>query len=95
MDKQKVCPVCKKAWEPTGFYCRYCGAKKSRPKYIEQDFACIYGPMPRKRKHKCEKCGLAWTTERMIDDERYCPLCGGEAPVVWEENNDIEWDFGF
>ena len=56
--------------------------------YIDEDFACIYGPPPVKRVHTCKKCGYSWETELMIDDERWCPQCGGSAPVTSEE----EWE---
>ena len=55
------------------------------PDYIEEEFACIYGPPPVSRTHKCEKCGFTWKTTLMIDDEKFCPECGGPAPVVASE----------
>ena len=33
----------------------------------------------------CAKCGYSWETNRMIDNERYCPKCGGSAPASGEE----------
>jgi rubrerythrin len=51
-----------------------------KPDFIEEDFACIYGPPPVTRVHKCKKCGYSWETSLMIDDEKWCPECGGEAP---------------
>lgn len=80
-DKRKVCANCKHDYIDGDRYCRFCGAPMGKPDYIEENYACIYGPPPIERIHKCEKCGYQWTTEMMIDDERWCPICGGNAPV--------------
>lgn len=85
--KLKVCANCKNTFVQGDKYCRYCGAPLGKPDYIEEDFACIYGPPPMKRIHKCAECGYSWATNLMIDDEKFCPKCGGAAPVKSEE----EW----
>ena len=77
----EVCKNCKNKYRSGDKYCRFCGAPLGKPGYIEEDFACIYGPMPRKRVHKCAECGYTWETNLMIDEERYCPECGGAAPA--------------
>ena len=77
----KVCANCKNDYVEGDRYCRYCGAPMGKPDFIEDFFACIYGPMPETRRHTCEKCGYTWETELMIDEERWCPLCGGAAPA--------------
>ncbi len=82
---RKVCANCKENYINGDKYCRYCGAPMGKPAYIEEDFACIYGPPPVKRTHTCAKCGYSWETNRMIDNERYCPKCGGSAPASGEE----------
>jgi len=82
---QKVCANCKKPYRSEDKYCRYCGAPMGKPDYIEESFACIYGPMPVKRTHTCEKCGYTWETQMMIDREKWCPQCGGLAPFVSEK----------
>lgn len=84
MDREtiKVCANCHEPYDEGAKYCRYCGAPMGRPEFIEEDFACIYGPPPVSRTHKCEKCGFSWTTCLMIDNERFCPKCGGLAPVT-------------
>ncbi len=79
--KMKVCSNCKEPYREGDKYCRYCGAPMGRPEFIKEDFACIYGPQPMERTHKCRKCGYSWVTCYMIDDERFCPKCGGSAPV--------------
>ena len=79
--KRRVCANCKNTYIEGDSYCRFCGAPMGKPDYIEEEFACIYGPPPVKRKHKCAKCGYTWSTEQMIDNERWCPKCGGPAPV--------------
>lgn len=75
------CPECGGAWIEGDRYCRYCGAKKDAPQYAMPDFACIYGPAPRIRKHFCKQCGHSWETNCMVDNESFCPKCGGEAPA--------------
>ena len=85
--KRKVCANCKETYIEGDKYCRYCGAPMGKAAYIEEIFADIYGPPPVKRVHSCKKCGYCWETGYMIDDERYCPKCGGSAPVTSAE----EW----
>ncbi|MBQ6621246.1 MAG: zinc ribbon domain-containing protein [Mogibacterium sp.] len=82
ISMRKVCANCKNTYISGDKYCRYCGAPLGRPQFIPEDFACIYGPPPERRKHKCAKCGYSWVTDYMIDDERFCPKCGGEAPAT-------------
>ena len=69
-QKRKVCANCGNSYRENEKYCRYCGAPMGTPDYIEEEFACIYGP---------------WKTTLMIDDEKFCPECGGPAPVVASE----------
>ena len=78
---KKVCANCKNDYREGDKYCRYCGAPLGKPDFIEEDFACIYGPPPVERTHKCSKCGFTWKTSLMIDNERWCPECGGTAPA--------------
>jgi RNA polymerase subunit RPABC4/transcription elongation factor Spt4 len=80
IPKRRVCANCKNTYREGDKYCRYCGAPMGKPDFIEEDFACIYGPPPVTRVHKCKKCGYSWETSLMIDDEKWCPECGGEAP---------------
>ena len=80
MDTQ--CGNCH-AYLGDGAYCRICGTKRGEGKYrpYQNIMQCIiYGPMPIKRVHTCQKCGYQWETCVMIDDERFCPKCGGKAP---------------
>lgn len=85
--KRKVCANCKEDYIEGDKYCRYCGAPMGTPVFIREDFACIYGPMPVDRTHRCKKCGRTWTTCLMIDDEKFCPVCGGSAPVIKESSD--------
>ena len=69
-------------------YCRVCGTKRGIGKY-EPDMECmecIYGPEPIDRTHKCKKCGNKYTVALMVDNERYCPRCGGETVIISQEN---------
>jgi len=84
-SKRRVCANCKQSYIEGDKYCRFCGAPMGRPEYIDEDFACIYGPPPIKRVHTCVKCGHQWTTAAMLDRQRFCPQCGGEAPAVAAE----------
>ena len=89
-EKRKVCANCKSTYIEGDKYCRYCGAPMGKPAYIPEDFACIYGPPPVTRTHTCEKCGFTWKTCLMIDDERFCPKCGGVTKVTCDEGDDGE-----
>lgn len=80
-EKRKVCANCRHTYIEGDKYCRYCGAPMGSPQFIIEDFGCIYGPPPVKRTHKCKKCGFSWQTNLMIDDESFCPECGGPAPA--------------
>ncbi|MCR5203374.1 MAG: hypothetical protein K6D02_09885 [Lachnospiraceae bacterium] len=82
VSKKRVCANCRNNYSEGDKYCRYCGAPNGEPLFIDEDFACIYGPPPVERVHTCEKCGYTWSTNRMVDDTRYCPECGGHAPYV-------------
>lgn len=66
-------------------YCRICGTKAGEGAFApyQQIMQCIYGPRPEERTHTCEKCGYTWTTCLMLDNEKYCPQCGGNAPADW------------
>ena len=88
MEMRKICANCKSHYIEGDKYCRFCGAPMGTPKFIKEDFATIYGPPPVKREHNCLKCGFSWETWEMIDAEKYCPQCGGEAPAV---GGDDEW----
>ena len=77
-----VCPNCGEDWTSGDHYCRYCGSPVFSPRFVPLMHNTIYGPPPVLRRHTCEACGYAWTTERMLDYECYCPRCGGSAPAV-------------
>ncbi|MBR0372952.1 MAG: zinc-ribbon domain-containing protein [Mogibacterium sp.] len=84
---RKVCANCHNAYVEGDKYCRYCGAPLGTPKFIEEEFSCIYGPPPVQRVHTCTKCGFSWSTCLMIDDEHWCPKCGAAAPVTAVESD--------
>lgn len=84
-QKRKVCANCKNTYIEGDKYCRYCGAPLGKPDFIPEDFACIYGPPPVRRVHTCAKCGFSWETDLMIDNEKWCPECGGSAPGIGDE----------
>ncbi len=78
----KFCSNCNKEVNIADKFCRYCGVSVTEANYRPsfENVARIYGPPPRKATHLCEVCGYSWTTFQMRDRERYCPLCGGNAP---------------
>ena len=81
----RKCSNCGKIIGEGDKYCRICGTdtKSSKPYRPEKEgpAQCIYGPPPVPRVHKCTKCGYTWETDLMIDNEQYCPMCGGPADV--------------
>ena len=88
MQTIKVCANCNNSCIAGDKYCRYCGAPMGEPKIIPANFEMVYGPPPVNRTHTCSECGYSWETRKMIDEEKYCPECGGSAPVV---NEDMGW----
>ncbi len=80
-QQEKICMNCQNTWREGDKYCRYCGAPMNQPGYKVREFYIIYGPMPVRRKHKCEKCGFTWENTLMIDKERYCPHCGYSVSI--------------
>lgn len=81
----KVCANCRRPYIRGDKYCRFCGAPMGTPIYINDNFAAIYGPPPIKRMHTCKNCGHSWETDEMIDNKKWCPMCGGEAPYVTKD----------
>ena len=81
-EKIPVCPNCGKGWQKGDKYCRYCGSPISNPRFVPVMMADLYGPPPVRRKHICTACDYAWETYAMVDEERYCPRCGGAAPTL-------------
>lgn len=79
---QWQCGNCHKRLDENDKYCRICGTKVGEGAYepYQDLMECIYGPMPVDRKHTCKKCGYEWITCLMLDREKYCPKCGGDAP---------------
>ncbi len=88
--EQFRCGNCQSKMSPEDKYCRICGAKEKEGIYEpEQDLMqCIYGPRPEEREHVCVECGYSWTTFLMLDNQKYCPQCGGNAPYKVVED---EW----
>ena len=82
----KVCRNCSSSWHDGDRFCRYCGAPMDQPGYMIREFACIYGPRPVVRVHRCMKCRFRWQTELMIDEEKFCPRCG--SPVTTRTSGD-------
>ena len=79
-----TCGNCHEPLEPGDKYCRYCGTKVGDGAYnpFQDLMECIYGPMPVDREHACTVCGFSWTTRLMIDDQKFCPKCGGLAMKI-------------
>ncbi len=86
-NKKFVCANCSYQAIPGDKYCRQCGREIGKGTYVPTDdlMECIYGPPPVRRTHKCDKCGYSWSTYRMIDREKKCPKCGGNAPCEEED----------
>lgn len=77
---ERVCGNCHALLQEGDRYCRICGTKRGEGAYLPyEDLAqpCIYGSEPVEVTHKCARCGYSWTTCLMIDEQRFCPLCGG------------------
>ena len=81
--KKKYCGNCNSLLNPDDKFCRVCGVAASAGNYKPSTDAVsrIYGPPPVRRIHLCSACGYQWETFLMRDNQKYCPLCGGEAPA--------------
>lgn len=86
---ENQCGNCHAGLEEGDKYCRMCGTKRGEGEFkpYRNVMECIYGPMPEKRKHVCTQCHYTWTTEVMLDEEYYCPKCGGDAPYEGSEDD--------
>ncbi len=84
---REVCGNCKGRYFKGDKYCRFCGAPMGKPDYIKEVMLILYGPPPPKLVHTCDKCGYSWETYGRIDDVRYCPKCGGDAPKLVSEDD--------
>lgn len=96
MEYGFVCPKCRRHWTEGDRFCRFCGTPVTSPDYIE-------APPPVMRTHECVLCGFKWGNWQVEDLERFCPQCGGNAPVIaveelpppipptliWEEEDDF------
>ena len=87
-DRDKQCGNCHASLQEGDRYCRRCGTSAGEGAYepYQNVMQCIYGPRPVKRIHICEKCGYSWSTVEMLDRDKYCPKCGGNAPYTEDEN---------
>ena len=89
-----VCIDCGHNYREGERYCRICGAPITGFKEYEPEkdrpINCIYGPPPVRRRHQCRNCGYTWETCLMIDNEKFCPMCGGEAPFVYDDDDITE-----
>lgn len=86
-DYENRCGNCHEELEAGDKYCRHCGTKRGEGKFEPYSnlIACIYGPEPVKRRHRCSACWYQWETCLMMDDEKYCPRCGAKAEIIKEE----------
>ena len=75
---EKQCGNCHEYIQEGDKYCRICGTKVGYGHYEPYQIsdACIYGPRPVVRMHKCKHCDYEWSTCLMVDKQRYCPMCG-------------------
>ena len=81
-ENDRYCGNCSYLVNKDDKFCRKCGTEIGKGKYRPENdlMECIYGPPPVRREHICQSCGYSWTTIRMIDNEKKCPKCGGDAP---------------
>ena len=89
-DYEKKCGNCH-SYIGDDKYCRCCGTKRGEGAFLPyQNFqGCIYGPPPIRREHKCQSCGYTWVTNLMINDQKYCPECGGRVKT-WPDEEENE-----
>lgn len=90
-DDRVYCENCSYLAGKDDKFCRKCGTKIGGGRYVPQNdiMQCIYGPPPVTRQHICQSCGYSWSTMFMIDYEKKCPKCGGNAPYNEEPDECI------
>lgn len=83
-DYKNKCGNCHETLQSDDKYCRRCGTRRGEGEFLpyKNVMARIYGPKPCERIHQCRKCSYTWTTVMMVDNLKYCPKCGEEAPVI-------------
>ena len=88
-DYRNVCGNCSNFLN-SDRYCRKCGTKRGQGSFTPRMelMECIYGPQPVMRTHKCKKCGNTYSVALMLDDERFCPRCGGPTEIIACESDD-------
>ncbi len=82
-DYEGRCGNCHSLMGENDRYCVICGTRRGEGEFkpYKNMMECIYGPEPITRKHRCRECGYKWEACLMIDNERYCPKCGGEVDI--------------
>lgn len=87
-NPETQCGNCGNKLEPDDRYCRMCGAKRGEGKYEPclETLDALYiiqpdGENPLPALHSCTKCGYCWTVCQRNDRQKYCPMCGGLAPI--------------
>lgn len=83
---ENQCGNCHFCMEEGDQYCRLCGTKRGEGNFepYKNITKYIYAQELKERKHICQKCGYKWKTIKMEDKEKFCPRCGGLAPIVDE-----------
>ena len=83
-DYKGRCGNCHELMDESDNFCKYCGTRRGGGSFkpYKNIMTCIYGPQPRKRFHICSKCGNSWETMLMVDNEKFCPICGGNAKTT-------------
>lgn len=81
------CGKCYEMLHETDKYCRICGTKVGEGSFdlFKDQIQMIYGPPPVERFHRCNRCGYSWDNCVMIDEDRYCPECGGKDLTISEK----------
>ncbi|MBO7251256.1 MAG: FHA domain-containing protein [Oscillospiraceae bacterium] len=93
-DYKNRCGNCQEYLSQEDRYCRCCGTQRGKGAFQPylNSMQCIYGPPPVPRNHICRSCGYRWETMAMIDRQKYCPQCGGQADM-YEGSLDTETVF--
>jgi len=87
IDRSCTCGHCNAHLRDGDKYCRKCGTRRGEGAFVPSMtmMQCIYGPAPVRRVRKCTRCGKTRETFLMIDNENYCPDCGGLTKIIEED----------
>lgn len=92
-DYEGRCGNCHQKISGDDMYCRYCGTKRGEGSFkpYRNVIFPLYGPIEKRRIHKCKKCGQVWKSySRFGESEKYCTNCGAACEISEDVKENIK-----